>query len=280
MQRIREEILIFNIIIALAIISWFFFPIFEIKSINYGLSIIPLGFKIQLFTQQYFLISPLTIAGIAFLILSAIIPLVWTSSRYSLYTSLSALGFGIVMIINAFIYQQRYLHFYGYSVLPTSTGYFYILFPSSTIYGLPLYLIIGSFVISILNAATRARWLYPRRLTLLEKLYSELQRGEVIKGLQSLINSLGIYATVEGNVAKVEDLVLTKANRIEELPSDVSIFFPKGEQIIIGDRKVVYIDKEGNVEYLNLNEGVKLALTKIIEKVNFNNLSTNENLYK
>lgn len=281
MKRIPNEVLIFDILMFAAIISWIFLPIFEINSINYVQAITPLGFVITFFGAKSLFISPLTITSIVFFIFSAILPLVWRSSRYSLYTSTVSAFFGVIMIVNAFIFQERYLHFYGYSVVPTSNGAFYIQFPSSTVYNPPLYLLISSSALSLVNSLTRARWLPYRRLTLLEKLNSELQRGEIIKGFLSFVSSLGVYASVGDKYIKVKDFAIIQGKpKVEEKKRDISMFFPSGEQFFIGKDKILHVDSEGEIHYYNLDQGLKLLLTKIIEKSDFNNELYSDSLYR
>lgn len=281
MKSFRIEVIIFDVVTVIALISWLFIPLFYIQSINYAQLIIPLGFSIYFFGTKSLLLSPLTIAAIAFFIISAITPLIWRSSRYSLYTSTASALFGIVMIINTFIFQQRYLHFYGYSVLPTPTGFLYIEFPSNFAFGAPLYLLIGSAVLSILNSLTRARWLSFRRLSLLEKVLADMQRGQVLRGLLTFISSLGVYATTGERNIRVKDLAIVEGKpREEERRGGVSLFFPYGEQFFIGEDKILHIDSEGELHYYDLDQGLRVILSKIIEKSEFNISPQEDNLYK
>lgn len=267
------EVLIFNVLAILAILSWIFLPIFEIKSINYSQMIIPLGFQITLFGTKYLLISPLTIAALSFFIFSIVLPLVWRSSRYSLYASTISTFFGIAMIVNSFIFDQRYLHFYGYSVLPTPNGSFYILFPSTTIYNIPFYLVIVFSTLSLINSLTRARWLHHKRLTLLEK----VERGQIVKASLEFVNSLGVYASSGEKYLKIDDLAIVEGKPgKEEEKNNISMFLPSGEQFFIGKNKVLHINDKGEIRYYNLEHGIKVILTKIIEKSNFNNEFNNK----
>ncbi|ARM76746.1 hypothetical protein B6F84_12465 [Acidianus manzaensis] len=249
-----------------SILIWLFTPVYELKGVNYSQLISPLGFQISLFKSTYILVSPLTILALFFFIFSAILPLIWKSSRYSLYSSTISAGFGIVMIINSFIFDERYLHYYGYSILPTPTGSFYISFPYIAVYGFPFYLFIGASAISALNSATKARWLSFRRLTLLDKLKLDLERGEIIKSLMSLANSFYLdYATIGDSTLKINDLVVTKGDEPK-----ISLLFSSGEKIFFGKNHVLYQDREGELRYYDSLEGLKLAIQKILEKSNFN----------
>ncbi|QGA53920.1 hypothetical protein GFS03_04680 [Sulfolobus sp. E5-1-F] len=272
MARFRSEVVIFSILTIIAVVLWFFVPVFGLKSINYEQMITPLGFQILFFESKYLLISPLTILAVIFFIISAVLPLAWRSSRYSLYASTIAAGFGVVMIVNTFIFQQRYLHYYGYSVLPTPNGAFYIFFPSTTYFGLSLYLLVGALGLSVVNSATRARWLSVGRMTLIDKLRSELEKGGIIRGLLTLLTSLGLdYAVVNDTHLKVMDLSLLEE---DERNRRLSIFFESNEVIVFSknSKKVLYQNSEGEIKYYDLEEGIRIALSKILERaVLFNN---------
>ncbi|AEB95137.1 hypothetical protein [Metallosphaera cuprina] len=266
MKSVVEEVITSGAVTLAGLILWLFLPVFQIKGINYDLSITPIGFKTVLFNQSYILISPLTITALVFFALSAIIPFIWTSTRYSLYLSLASSLLGVAMIVNSFIFQERYLHFNGYSVLPTETGYFYISFPLSSTYNLPLFLLFIGAGFSMVNAITKARWLPVRRLSLIEKMNFKLKNNELIKGLSLFVDNLGVDAKVEERAIKTSGLIITKADSRTELPNDLSIFFPQGEVIIMGEDGALHIDEDRNVQYLTVEEGLKLAMIKLIER--------------
>ncbi|AWR97947.1 hypothetical protein DFR86_10645 [Acidianus sulfidivorans JP7] len=282
MVKYRAEVLIFDIVLIASILLWLFIPVYELKSIDYEQMITPLGFQIDFFRASYLLMSPLPILAIFFFIVSAALPLLWKSSRYSLYASTVSAGFGIVMIINSIIFDARYLHYYGYSILPTSDGSFYIFFPSITSFEFPFYFFIASTGLSVLNSVTRSRWIPYGRLTLIDKLKTELGKGEIIRGFLALFNSLGVeYAVVNDSHLRVRDLSLLEE---DEKNKRLSLFFDSGEKIIFSKNsdKVIYKDAEGEIRYYNLENGIKLALSKILEQINFNTkdtIKTNDELY-
>ena len=260
--KIRPEIAIYLSIVLLILFTWVFYPIWNLKSINYAQFITPLGFKVYFFKNSFLLISPLTITAIVFMIISAIIPIIWRSSRYSLYASSFSLFLSFIMIINSLIFQQRYLFFHGYSAIPTVTGTFYILFPYKTYFSIPFYLIFVAIAISTLNSVKRARWIPYNRLTLLEKINSDINNKGIITTFSEWFEKFGISYASESNLLKIKDLVLST----EDKKRNLSVFFPSGETIVFGKKYVLYITKEGETKYLNINDGIKLAIAKAIER--------------
>ncbi|WP_243677942.1 hypothetical protein [Vulcanisaeta distributa] len=108
----RIEVII-QLIIALAFaISWFLSPLWYLKSNIYVQELTPLGFSITFLGHRYFLPLPNAITALTYAIASAVIPVIWRSSRYSLYLSLFTLSLAVMLIITVFVFQSRYL-FYG-----------------------------------------------------------------------------------------------------------------------------------------------------------------------
>ncbi|TRM81886.1 hypothetical protein DJ522_07635, partial [Sulfolobus sp. F3] len=231
-----------------------------LKSINYSQYLTPLGFEIFFFNRSFTLISPLTLSALVFLITSFIIPLVWRSSKYSLYSSTLASLLGLAMIINSLIFQQRYLSFHGYSVLPTPNGAFYIFFPSEESFTFPFYLMIVSIIISILNSITRASWLPVGRLTLLERIVNDVYEKGVINALTNYFDRFGVkYALTNDRVLQVGKVMIGNDERL-------NVFFPSTETVVFGKKYVAYINKDGEIKYLNIDDGIKLTLAKSIEE--------------
>lgn len=259
-MRTRTEVIIYSIIVVIGLLSWVFLPIFYLRSINYSQYLTPLGFEIFFFGRSFTIISPLTLSALVFLITSFLIPLVWRSSRYSLYSSTLASLLGLAMIINSLIFQQRYLSFHGYSVLPTPNGAFYIFFPSEESFTFPFYLIIASAIISILNSITRASWLPVNRLSLLERIVNDVYEKGVIKALTSHFDKFGVkYALTYDGVLQVGKVIVGNNEK-------VNIFFPSTETIVFGKKYVAYINKDGEIRYLNIDDGIRLTLAKSLEE--------------
>ncbi|EWG06421.1 MAG: hypothetical protein ASUL_09649 [Candidatus Aramenus sulfurataquae] len=273
--KIRLEVVIFTAILLSALLVWLFYPLWILRSANYAQYITPLGFEIYFFGSDFLLISPLMITSLIFFAFSAIIPIVWRSSRYSLYSSSFSLLLGFVMIINALIFEQRYLNFHGYSVILTPTGSFYIYFPYSTYFSVPFYLILASAAISTLNSLTRARWIPYNRPTLLDKLNRDIMSKGIIGAFSEWFERIGIPYAAESNKLMVKDLTLSTEDRGREL----SVFFPNGEIIVFGKRGVLYIAKDGEIKYMNLDDGIKLTIAKALERAEINREIVEEKIY-
>jgi hypothetical protein len=273
--KIRLEVVIFTAILLSALFAWLFYPLWNLRSVNYAQYITPLGFKIYFFGSNFLLASPLTIVSLFFFAFSAIIPIVWRSSRYSLYSSSFSLLLGFVMIINTLIFEQRYLYFHGYSVIPTTTGSFYIYFPYSTYFSVPFYLILASAIISALNSLTRARWIHYNRLTLLDKMNKDIMSKGIIGAFSEWFERIGIPYAVESNKIKVKDLTLSTEDGKKEL----SVFFPSGETIVFGKRHVLYIANDGETKYMNIDDGIKLVIAKAVERAEINRRIREEKTY-
>ncbi len=260
--QIRPEVAISSLIALLILFTWIFYPVWNLKSVNYAQFITPLGFKIYFFGNSFLLISPLTITSIIFITISAIIPIIWKSSKYSLYASTFSLFLGFIMIVNSLIFQQRYLFFHGYSTIPTITGTFYIFFPYKTYFSIPFYLFFLAASISILNSIKRARWIPNNRLTLLEKIYNDINNKGLIDTFSDWFERFGIPYTMESDLLKVKELTIST----EDKKRNLSAFFPKGEILVFGKEHVLYITKDGDIKYVNINDGIKLTIAKAIEQ--------------
>lgn len=259
-MRTKPEVLIYVILVSLSLLIWLFFPLWYLESVNYEQYLTPIGFEIHFFNKSAYLILPLTISAIGFFIFSAIIPLVWKSCRYSLYTSTLASALGISNIISSLIYQQRYLSFHDYHVLPTPNGAFYIYFPSTQSFSFPFYLLILSLIVSGVNSLTRASWLPVQRLSLIDKILNDIYDRGLIKALSKYLDDFGVYFAVEKNSIKTGNLVVGSSETLEIDP-----FFPSYETAIIGEKYVTIITRDGDVKYLDLVNGVKTVLGKLIE---------------
>ncbi len=193
----RIEVIIYTAVILAFIISLLFYPIFEVNSSIYSQELSFLGFNIRFYNYSSTVFLPLPIAGIIYVILSAIIPIVWRGSRYSLYLSTVLILLSISMFISSYIYDERYLFYYDYSVLPTYNGAFLIYFPKAFSFNLPFYILVTSAVISSLNSITRARWMPIYRLTLMDKVLRDLKYNEIERGLIRLFTELNVPYIVE-----------------------------------------------------------------------------------
>ncbi len=128
----RLEVII-QLLIALAfVLAWIFMPFWSLVSNIYVQKLTPLGFSIAFLGSNYFLFVPNALAAFIYAIASAVIPLVWRSSRYSLYLSLFTLSLAAMLLVTVFIFQSRYLYYGGDSIIPTATGYMYIRIPYRT----------------------------------------------------------------------------------------------------------------------------------------------------
>ncbi|TRM97771.1 hypothetical protein DMP16_01315, partial [Sulfolobus sp. B1] len=46
----------------------------------------------------------------------------------------------------------------------------------------------------------------------------------------------------------------------------LNVFFPSTETVVFGKKYVAYINKDGEIKYLNIDDGIKLTLAKSIEE--------------
>ena len=253
----RIEVTIQLITALLFATAWFLAPLWYLKSNIYVQELIPLGFLIIFLGHKYFLFLPNTIAALIYVITSAIIPVVWRSSRYSLYLSLYTLSLAVMLIITAFIFQSRYLFYGGYSILNTKTGYMYIRIPYTTYFGAPLYPLIVLYLVTSVNAATRARWVRVRRTTIIEDILLNIRSEGPINAIKKALNRIGIqYLLIDGALV-IGDMAIT-ANDTKRL-KDVK------EYVVFTGKGSVYFDGSLATE-LSVEQGVMLALSKALIK--------------
>jgi len=102
---------------------------------------------------------------------------------------------GVSMLMDTILFQQRYLQFHGYTIAPTPTGYIYVSLPTRPVLGLPTYVLLALVALSIINAATRARWLGTRviedPIIVIERVlkalnieYSRIEHGVEVGGVR------------------------------------------------------------------------------------------------
>ncbi len=254
----RIEVII-QLLIALSFtITWFLAPLWSLKSNIYSQDLTPLGFSITFLNHRYFLFIPNTITALTYIVVSAVIPLIWRGSRYSLYLSLFALSLGIMLIITALIFQSRYLFYGGYSILSTATGYMYIKIPYKTYFNVPLYLLIILFIVTTVNAVTRARWIRMRRLTIIEEALIIARISNPVNAVRKALDKLGIQYKVIDNSLIIDDLAIIGGSA-EKRPADVK------EYVLFTERNSIYFDGSTITE-LSTEQGILLALSKSLMK--------------
>ena len=253
----RIEVIIQLIIALLFAITWFLVPLWYLKSNIYVQELTPLGFSITFLSHKYSLFLPNTITALIYVIASVIIPVVWRSSRYSLYLSLYTLSLAVMLIITALIFQSRYLFYGGYSILSTETGYMYIRIPYTTYFGLPLYLLVILYVVTSVNTATRARWIQVRRMTIIEEALLTARSEGPINAIKKALDRIGIqYSVINGSLVIGDMAVITSG---VERPRDVR------EYVTFTDKGSIYFDGSSVTE-LSIEQGIMLALSKALIK--------------
>ena len=153
-----EALLQFALAIAYVVL-WVFMPAWSISGANYSISLMPWGYVVRFFSETHVIPPPTVYAVWLFAIGAGLLPLVWRRSRYSLYLATLFSVLSLSMLMDTILFQQRYLQFHGYTIAPTPNGYIYVLLPTKPVLGLPTYVLLALVILSIFNAATRARWL-------------------------------------------------------------------------------------------------------------------------
>ncbi|BDC17214.1 hypothetical protein [Acidianus sp. HS-5] len=256
----RTEVIIYAVIVSVFVISLLFYPVFEVNSSIYSQELSFLGFNIRFYNYSSTVFLPLPIAGVIYALLSLAVPLIWRKSRYSLYLSTVLILLSISMFISSYVYDERYLFYYDYSVLPTYNGAFLIYFPRVFSFNLPFYILVASAIISSLNSITRARWMPIYKPTLIEKVLNDLRQNEIEGGLARLFTQLNVpYALEEGGISVPHIKILKENRKIKEA------FFPRRSNtavIFIQGDKAYKID-DGEINEMNLIETIKFILEKI-----------------
>ncbi len=125
----------------------------------------------------------------------------------------------ITLLIATFMFQERYLVFRGYMIIPTPNGYDYVLIPYRVIWGPPLYLLLIFMALTIMNAVTRAHWL-DLQVVIMVRHRHALNENPLIT-VKAILRSVGVYYVEEdsslsvGNARVLMDdgkLVLIKTN--------------------------------------------------------------------
>jgi hypothetical protein len=189
-----EALLQFALAIAF-IVLWVFMPTWSISGVNYSISLMPWGYVVKFFGETYVIPPPTVYAVWIFAIGAGLTPLVWRRSRYSLYLAVLFSVLSISMLMDTILFQQRYLQFHGYTIAPTPTGYIYVSLPTRPVLGLPTYVLLALVALSIINAATRARWLGTRviedPIIVIERVlkalnieYSRIEHGVEVGGVR------------------------------------------------------------------------------------------------
>ncbi|MGC8607983.1 MAG: hypothetical protein ACP5GZ_01770 [Vulcanisaeta sp.] len=253
----RLEVIIQLIIALIFVISWFLAPLWCLRSNIYTQELTPLGFSIIFLGHKYFLILPNSIAALIYVITSALIPIAWRNSRYSLYLSLFTLSLAIMLIITVFIFQSRYLFYGGYSVLSTETGYMYIRIPYTTYFGIPLYILVFLIIVTSVNAVTRARWITVRRMTIIEETLLMVRSEGPINAIRKALDRIGIQYSIINNALIIGDMAITASNTGR--PEGVK------EYLSFTDKGFIYFDGSSITE-LSTEQGIILAISKALIK--------------
>ncbi len=254
----RFEVIIQLVIALMFAISWFLLPLWYLKSNIYTQELTPLGFSITFLGRRYFLFLPSAITALIYVIASAVIPIIWRSSRYSLYLSLFTLSLAVMLIITAFIFQSRYLFYGGYSILSTETGYMYIKIPYNTYFGVPLYILAVLYLVTSVNAATRARWIITRRMTIIEETLLTARTEGIIKAIRKALDRIGIqYSVINGSLIIGDMAIMAGETERPKETREYVAFTDKGGS--------VYFDGSSITE-LSIEQGIMLALSKAFIK--------------
>ena len=220
-----EALLQFALAIAF-IVLWVFMPTWSLSGANYSMSLTPWGYVVRFFGETHVIPPPTVYAVWIFAIGAGLTPLVWRRSKYSLYLAALFSVLSLSMLMDTILFQQRYLQFHGYTIAPTPTGYIYVFLPTKPVLGLPTYVLLALVALSIINAATRARWLgtrviedpivaVERVLKTLNIEYSRIEHGVEVGGVR-IVRQGGSLWLVRGGEATEVDLktAITEAVKV------------------------------------------------------------------
>jgi len=183
-----EALLQFALAIAF-IVLWVFMPAWSMSGANYSISLTPWGYVIKFFGETHVIPPPTVYAIWLFALDAGLLPLIWRRSRYSLYLAALFSVLSLSMLMDTILFQQRYLQFHGYTIVPTPTGYIYVSLPTRPMLGLPTYILLALTILSIFNMVTRARWLGTRVIE------------DPIVAVERVLKALHIeYSRIEGGV--------------------------------------------------------------------------------
>ena len=194
----RVEVLILLALTLAFLAAWLLTPAWLVSGPNYSLRLMPWGFVITFFGATYTVSPPIVYLVLAFSIASALAPIVWRRSAYPLYLSALLALLSLTMLIDAILFQQRYLQVRDFIIAPTPNGYAYVELPHTPALGAPAYLLIAAVVVAILNMATRARWLGLRRWSL----PMAVREYGALTAIKQALDRLGIpYVEAQGGIA-------------------------------------------------------------------------------
>ncbi|WP_291766629.1 hypothetical protein [Caldivirga sp. UBA161] len=258
----RIEVLILLSLVLAFIITWLFIPAWSIKGPNYYLRLMPWGFVVTFFGVTY-IVPPPTVYLVPFFALdSALVPLIWRRSVYSLYLSALLITLALTMFADTVLFQERYMQVKGYLIEPTPNGYLYVALPHSPAFGIPGYILAMSAAVAILNMVTRARWIKYRAWSLAQTL---AEYGPLMTVEQALKRLNIPYVKAQGTII-VGNLVIREADGKlalslidaankplgEVAPVEVGLLMPPNEAIayVIHEAvKRVFEEKVTVIEY-------------------------------
>lgn len=228
----RKEILLPLVLSVFLVVLWFLVPAISLKSSIYSLDIMGFGFSVRFLSLRNVIYSPLPLASLGYALAGGVLPILW-KSRYSLYLSSLSFALSGSMMLTSVIYVERYMHYSGYSLLPSPTGYFFIYSPVEINVGLPPFLIVTLLGISLMNSWKGPLWMGEKE-TLLEGTMKSLERGD-LKGLVRFLKEIGASFFVREWGIELEGAEI----RLEGGDS-INLFSPRGRTlIIVGKKKVV-----------------------------------------
>ncbi|WP_069808109.1 hypothetical protein [Vulcanisaeta thermophila] len=240
----RPEVTIQVVLALVFVISWFLLPIYGITGPGLTIVLTPVGYVVNFLGLRYLVVPPTVFAIWIFALASPLIPAVWRSTRYPLYTSLLLAVLSVAMLAVTILFQWRYMAVRGYVIQPTPTGYIYVQLPHTPSLGVPFYVLAIYLALTLANAVTGAKWLRLKEWSIAEVYQT---RGAMMAIKESL-RRLGIpYEEVEGGI-KVGDLI------IKEVQGMITISRASGEPIVTN-----------GVQGLNPEEAITVVLTHAIQ---------------
>ena len=252
----RLEVLIMLVLGIAFIASWFLIPIWVLEGLNYSMRLMPWGFVITLFNEESIIPLPLTWGTIAFTLASAIAPLIYRRTVYSLYLSLVFLVLAFILLVAAFIFQSRYLIFRGYTITPTPNGYDYVSIPYTAVWGVPLYLLIAFAALVVMNAAIRARRLGLRRWSL----SMAVREYGALTAIKQALDRLGVpYAEAQGGIAVGNLVIRPVGDMVIILLSGVGAIEIDGGFEASAEESIAYIIYEA------VRESLRGLVTEVVE---------------
>lgn len=256
MLGLRREIQLPMVLSVSLAIVWFFVPAISYKSSVYSLDIMGFGFSVSFLNLRNVIYSALPLASLGYALVGGALPVVWRT-KYSLYLSSLSFALSGSMMLTSLIYVERYMHYAGYSLLPSPTGYFFIYSPVEINVGPPTFLVFTLLGLSLMNSWKGASWM-GRRLTLFERTVRDLERGD-LKGLLRFLEEINAPFTIREWGIETEGMEI----RPEGSTDKIDLLFPRGKTRIVIGKRMVIINNGHDIKVIDHKQLIKYLFNEL-----------------